>query len=214
MNSRIIISALLVLGAGCASGGSNDAAPTPSTAAEAIEASAQTAATPAPVATTASTLVPPPVPEPETTQPPPPQSLALPDPCRLITHAEAEAVSGFATRPGEATPIDFEPLGTSQMCVFLAADTPPDAIAGVGVVRVGVLDLGDGAAEKFADWQDYSGIATGSIEGLGDDNFVVDTGDAALLYLRRGHVFLHVSALVPGGLAHATAIAERALTRF
>jgi hypothetical protein len=49
--------------------------------------------------------------------------LALPDPCSLITQAEAEAASGFPTRPGEVLSTEMAPLGTAQFCNFLAADT-------------------------------------------------------------------------------------------
>ena len=139
--------------------------------------------------------------------------LGLPDPCGLITQAEAEAASGFPTRPGEVLPTEMVPLGTIQLCNFLAADTPADAVGGVAVIRVGVLDLGDDPTARFAEFAQYMGMSNGSVPGLGDENFYIEIEGTALLFLRTQNIFISVSALVPDGLAQATAIAQRALTR-
>src|SRR5688500_13921850 len=109
---------------------------------------------------------------------------ALPDPCSLITHAEAEAASGFPTRPGEVLPTEMAPLGTMQLCNFLAADTPADAVGGVAVIRVGVLDLGDDPAARFAEFAQYMAMSNGSVPGLGDENFYIEIDGTALLFLR------------------------------
>jgi hypothetical protein len=40
-----------------------------------------------------------------------------------------------------------------QACPFVAADTPPDAFAGVAAVRITVIDMGADAEATFAAWQ-------------------------------------------------------------
>ena len=105
------------------------------------------------------------------------------------------------------------PLGTAQFCNFLAADTPADAVGGVAVIRVGVLDLGDDPAARFAEFAQYMAMSNGSVPGLGDENFYIEIDGTALLFLRTQNIFISVSAIVPDGLAQATGIAERALAR-
>jgi hypothetical protein len=144
--------------------------------------------------------------------------LAMPDPCALVTQAEADAVSGFATRPMQL-PLavdEFPELGTGVMCNYLAADTPADAFAGVAVVRVTVIDLGADGGARYAAWKArMAGIVSGSVEGLGEENFYFSpgAGDVALLYLRQQNLFIAISALVPNGLQQATHLAELALSR-
>jgi hypothetical protein len=131
---------------------------------------------------------------------------------------EAEAVSGFATRPQSTpNPADDMPiLGAGQTCAFIAAETPADAIAGVAVVRVSVYDLGADAATKFAAYESMMAAANnGSIDELGDENFYTSLGpqDVGIVYMRNDNLMIIVTALVPGGLEHATRLARLTLQR-
>lgn len=140
--------------------------------------------------------------------------LTAPDPCSLITHAEAEAASGFAVNPGERRAETFPGNHPGQLCVFIAADTPANAAGAYSAVRLGTVDLGQDAATLFDTLKSQS-QATGSVGGLGDDDFYFEPPEgSAILFIRRKNVVLVVTVITADGLAQATEIGRRALTRF
>ena len=71
------------------------------------------------------------------------------------------------------------------------------------------------AAELVRRHQIWGILDSGSVDGLGDENFYFSPGpgDVALLYIRLQNLFIAISALVPDGLEHATHLAELALSR-
>ena len=155
---------------------------------------------------------------PDPNRPPPtaaPTTLRVgpPNPCSLITQAEADAVSGFATTPTlQATEDEsFAALGTGQACPFIAANTDSP----IALVRITVIDLGDDAAAKFAAWKATQiGMDSGSVAGLGDENFYFSSpGAVGILFIRVQNLFISVSVITPDGLAQATRLAELALSR-
>lgn len=78
-----------------------------------------------------------------------------------------------------------------------------------------MIDLVADAAEKFAAWKAKQiGMVTGSIEGLGDENFYFSSpGAVGILFIREQNLFISVSVITPDGLEHATRLAELALSR-
>ena len=137
--------------------------------------------------------------------------LVAPNPCTLITQAEADAVSGFATLP-TLQPDDggFAALGTGQSCPFVADTDSPFAL-----VRITVIDLGADAAGKFAAWKATQvGMDSGSVEGLGDENFYFSSpGAVGIVFIRVQNLFISVSVITPDGPEQATRLAELALSR-
>lgn len=144
---------------------------------------------------------------------PAPTSLAVGDPCALITQAEATSEAGEEVRPGFQVPTNIEGLGAGTACVFRDADEP-SGIFGVAHIRIDVIDLGaTGGGERFA--AAGLGLSGGHVPDLGDDNFYfcAETCGPSSLFVRRANLAILVSDLTADGLGGATRLARLALQR-
>jgi hypothetical protein len=149
---------------------------------------------------------------PDATPSPSPTRPNVPDPCSLITQEEAAAAAGKDVRPGFVVDTTVETLGSGLACVFRDADYPSGEF-GRAHIRIDVVDLGTTGAAAFTASRDS---ATGTVPGLGDDNFYfcAETCAQASLFVRRGHIAFLISDLAGGdALGGATTLARLALGR-
>jgi hypothetical protein len=149
---------------------------------------------------------------PDATPSPSPTPPNVPDPCLLITQQEAATAAGKDVRPGFVVDTTIETLGSGLACIFRDADAPSEEF-GVAHVRIDVVDLGTTGAAAFTASRDS---ATGTVPGLGDDNFYfcAETCAQASLFVRRGHIAFLISDLAGGdALGGATTLARLALGR-
>ena len=135
--------------------------------------------------------------------------LPLPDACSLVTQAQASAAAGTATSPGvHAPPVDILGLGSSTPCVFQDPSYPR------AFVRLDVVDVTGDAAARFAAAEAGSGIKSGEVAGLGDDNFYwVGPDDQALVYVRKANIVFVLAVLLPGTSGNAIQLAKTVVGR-
>lgn len=150
---------------------------------------------------------------PDATPSPSPTPPNVPDPCSLITQEEAAAAAFKDVRPGFVVETTIETLGSGLACVFRDADAP-SGVYGVAHIRIDVVDLGANGAGAFT--AAGKAIGTGTVAGLGDENFYycADACTLGSLYVRRGHIAFVISDLAGVDLvAGATTLARLALGR-
>jgi hypothetical protein len=140
-------------------------------------------------------------------KPAPGGRLALPDPCKLVTQPEASSAAGMDVLGGAPNEASINGLGTGVACVFGDPSYPARAF-----VRIDALDS---SAAAFSAYETGSGLKSGEVAGLGDDNFYYQSPEgSALLFVRKSNIVLDISVLTANGLPGATALARGALGRF
>ncbi len=142
----------------------------------------------------------------------------LPDPCQLITQAEASAAAGRPARPGlpAAATVEgseLQGLGTGVGCIFRDAGNPSGTY-GVAYVRIDAFDFGSNTAKAFTTYKGQYGGGTGTVKALGDDNFYYSVGAGPThLFVRQANIILHISVLTGDGRNQAIKLATSALRR-
>ena len=137
--------------------------------------------------------------------------LPLPDPCALITQAEASEAAGHGVASGTSVPSTLDHLGSGLGCPFRNAD------GFTANVRIDALDLGTSAAQTFTAYEqgaDAGGFRAGEVADLGDDNFYSHVAQGTHLFVRKRNIVLVVVVLNASGLEQAPLLARLALDRF
>ncbi len=150
-----------------------------------------------------------PKPTPMPSASPSPTHRSVPDPCSLIHDYEAEAASGVPVLPGIQQSSTVAGVPTLA-CIFKDADQT----FGTAHVRLDIADLGAGAAATFRSYKKGSGLASGKVTGLGDDNFYASGPHGeTLLFVREGSLELYLAVLVPRSLPAAKKLMKLILGR-
>ena len=103
-------------------------------------------------------------------KPPQRSTLALPDPCKIVTQQEAGQAAGTAVLPGATGTANIAGFGDGVACIFRDPGYPR------AFVRIDAFDLGSAAAAGFTAYEQGSMLKIGEVPDLGDDNFIASVG--------------------------------------
>jgi len=128
-------------------------------------------------------------------------AVALPDPCSLVTHDEAEALAGVKLRGAERTPAT-DPATDVAICQYNAPVTGPS-----GTVQV-FVQMGTPRALKI-DKAIHHRFVT--LPGIADE--ALEEPDNASVFVRRGDVWVYVTVPYSATAAQLTSTARKIATR-